>query len=315
MKRIVLALVAVVIVLYMRPFFTYKSIDYKNKKEIKHHMDKKLLTYNSSISKENDDYVIYSRVDNMISEFHSKRRVYLGVTVLDKDFNVKNQYAINTGKDQNKVIEDLRVFFVHDKKYFIGTIYELVLNNIFGNSMFYPIMLDEMYNTIDVVDEKGIMYNNKNLVPYMIHNNLYFIKNHNPLEILKVVTLSDKCYTKSHYKAPVDPNFPKLRGNTLYIPYMDNKLLGITHTFTNSLFILRNYTHYLTILDVTDVNKPFIERISDPLCLTGFCGVEFVMGLTESFDKNSYLITLGKEDKSSFIIEITKDYVYQQLYK
>ena len=63
-----------------------------------------------------------------------KRIVYLGVTETDKDFTIKKQYIINVSKD-DKVFEDLRVFFVKCKKFFIGTSYLRV--NTFENDIFY----------------------------------------------------------------------------------------------------------------------------------------------------------------------------------
>ena len=305
MKIAIFILFLCLLCLYIYPFLCYSKITFKKKYTIKH--DTKLYTYNSSISKENGDYVVYSRVDNAVDST-KKRETYLGITILDQHFNIKNQYMKSQNRDGN-VIEDLRVFFYKNQKYFIGSMYELFLNKTVLNK-FRPVILcnDKI---IEIVEDNQLLYNNKNLIPFMVNDNLYIIKNHNPLEIIKVIEITDKCYTIPHYKAKYNSLFPKLRGNTLYIPFKENKMIGITHIFNTSFS--RNYVHYITVIDITDINHPYIEKISDPLCFTGLCGIEFIMGFIESYDKNSYIVTLGKNDKSCYIVEISKEYVYELL--
>lgn len=306
--KIVLYIFLFLLCLYIYPFFCYSNITLKKKYTIKH--DTKLYTYNSSISKENGDYVVYSRVDNMV-DFIEKREIYLGITILDQHFNIKNQYMKNQNRDEN-VIEDLRVFFYKNQKYFIGSMYELVLNNILLNNSFRPVILHND-RIIEIVEDNELLYKNKNLVPFIVNDDLYIIKNHNPLEIIKVIEITDKCYTIPHYKAKYNSLFPNLRGNTLYIPFKENKMIGITHIFNTSFFVFKNYVHYITIIDITDINHPYIEKISDPLCFSGLCGIEFIMGFIESYDKSSYIVTLGKNDRSCHIVEISKEYVYELL--
>jgi hypothetical protein len=53
-------------------------------------------------------------------------------------------------------------------------------------------------------------------------------------------------------------------------------------------------------------NDIYIEKVSKPICFLGDCGIEFVMGFIESFDTKNYIITLGKNDDSSFIVSFPK---------
>jgi hypothetical protein len=282
----------------------------------------KIFPYNSSISKEGDYYYIYTRIDNnpncansiwrKIKEFLNKENteIFLGITKLDKDLKHKD---FNIIKFKNSY-EDLRVFFYKNKKYFIGT--------KFDENGIYPILLDQNYKKIDIVDiNNKPFYKNKNFIPIIIDSDIYIIKNHNPLEILKVLYKTpEKWILSNHYKGYYDRRIPNIRGNTLYLPYYNdnNKLISITHDVENKLNLgtkfnhilgLKIYRHYFTILNIQDINNPYIEKISSPICILGNCGIEFVMGFIESFDKNNYIITLGKEDKESYISIISKDKV------
>jgi hypothetical protein len=73
---------------------------------------------------------------------------------------------------------------------------------------------------------------------------------------------------------------------------------------TGSSTLGKTYTHYFTILDMLD--GPSIKKVSKSLCLSGDCGIEFVMGITESCDKSSYVVSYGKDDCSSNVIAIPK---------
>ena len=53
-------------------------------------------------------------------------------------------------------------------------------------------------------------------------------------------------------------------------------------------------------------NDIYIEKVSKPICFLEDCGIEFVMGFIDSFDSKNYIITLGKNDDSSFVISFPK---------
>ena len=324
MKKIVVIIIIIILIsIYYYYYFGYhnyyyENIKYNNKYTIEIKNKENLLTYNSSISKENGNYIIYSRVDNMktlpiIYDVNKYRKIYLGITVLDKNFNILYSKIENENIQNKDMYEDLRVFFFKNKKYFLGCCCKRNTLNFYP--IFYPIILDEKYNIINIVDEKNnLYYSNKNFIPIIMNYELYIIKYHNPLEILKVIKIDDnKCYTINYFKGKLNNNLPKLRGSTTYLQFSENYLLGITHTMNIKLLFSSVYRHYITLINISDINNPYIEKISEPLCLLENCGIEFVMGFIESYHENKYIITLGKNDKTSHIIEIEKEYIYQLL--
>ena len=144
---------------------------------------------------------------------------------------------------------------------------------------------------------------NKNFIPFEIEGELYMIKNHNPLEILKAEQKENSFITDLYYSSEKRDDIPQLRGSTLYIPLGGGRFLGITHTVN----LYKKYRHYFTILNASDPKNIYIEKVSNPLCMLGGCGIEFVMGFIESFDKKSYVITLGKKDHTSHLVVIKKE--------
>jgi hypothetical protein len=276
-------------------------IDYKYK--IKFPFLKNNNPYNSSIIKENDKYIVYTRIDNMSLKNDDDRKVYLGISIFDKNLNLIKQ-KIDYPETGNFIIEDLRVFTWKNKKYFIGTKWD---------KYFYPVILDEFYNIYSIVDEQNNEYkNDKNYSPLIFDNKLLLIKNHNPLHILEVNNIkNNKVETTPYFKKNIDYKFKNLRGNTRYIFIGNNKYLGITHTMNhidlNSIINWeKSYGHFFIILNFEDKNNIKIEKISKPVCFLGNCGIEFVMGIEESYDKNNYIITLGKSDKEAYLVSISK---------
>jgi hypothetical protein len=287
------------------------NIQYDNLKDIDKSYDY-YNAYNSSISKENGNYVVYSRISNWSCKNKGKAtkegiKNLLGITVLDKDFNIISKNVINP-EDPFFSLEDVRVFFWNGKKFFIGSRY-IYNDHIKRPNIFFPILLTSTLERIDILDENGKnYYNNKNFVPIILENELYLIKNHNPFEILKCLYVEDekKLYCKEIISGEYDISIPNLRGNTPYIELENNRFMAITHETIEDRAKQRTYLHYFTIINFEDKDKPFIESISKPFCLLGNCGIEFVMGFIESYDGQSYIITLGKNDCTSHIVKISK---------
>jgi hypothetical protein len=271
---LLLVLLVFIFIIYIQSYNSYKVLKSSNHKiDINLPKSKyQLFPYNSSISKEGDYYYIYTRIDNNSNCGNSLWRkikdrlkkenteIFLGITQLDKNFNYKN---FNIIKFEDSY-EDLRVFFYNDNKYFIGT--------KFDKNGSYPILLDQNYNQINILDTHNKpFYANKNFIPININSEIYVIKNHNPLEILKVVSQNSENWLLSeHYKGKYEKNIPKLRGNTLYLPYSNNKLISITHdvdnkinlgSFATDMLGLKVYRHYFTILNIDDINEN--EYLSD----------------------------------------------------
>jgi len=301
MKIIVFIIVLIVLILLiLTNKINYSSINYNFVKELKidnYNFNKKLYIYNSSIMKENDKYIIYSRIDDSKKSFFEKilhflkksqRDLYFSISICDKNFNLISQKIEKTSKSH--LIEDLRVFYWKNKKFFIGTKYD---------KGFFPIIIDEFYNSYNIVQDMKLYKGNKNFIPFILNENLYIIKNHNPLELLYVTKIDQDFHTIDYILSDKRKDIPNLRGSTTYLFLSENRYIGITHECIN-----RNYVHYFTILNTE--NDIYIEKVSKPICFLEDCGIEFVMGFIESFDSKNYIITLGKNDDSSFVISFPK---------
>ena len=296
-KLILILLISSILVylLVSEIFYGYTDLSLRINKQLDFNLPHPLHNYNASITKEKENYVVYSRIDTWPFEPPKSRKdIYLGISTLDKNFNVISQKIENPSP--GLLIEDLRAFFWKNKKYFIGTFDK--------SSAFWPVILDEQYNIYDILDKDSKPYiKNKNFIPIEIKGELYIIKNHNPLEILNVEKKEKSFLTDLYFSSGKRDDIPLLRGSTLYHDIGGGRFLGITHTVN----LLKKYRHYFTILNASDPKNIYIEKVSNPLCLLGACGIEFVMGFTESFDKKSYVITLGKKDYTSHLVVINKD--------
>jgi hypothetical protein len=300
MKIIILIIIFFIIFLILTNKRNYISINYNFVKELtidNYNFNKKLYIFNSSISKEDENYIIYSRIDNCKKSFLEKilnyfkksdRDLYFGISIFDKNFNLISQKIEKTSNSY--LIEDLRVFYWKNKKFFIGTKWD---------KGFFPIIIDEFYNSYNIVQDMKLYKDNKNFIPFILNENLYIIKNHNPLELLYVTKIDQDFHTIDYILSDKRKDIPNLRGSTTYIFLSKNRYIGITHECIN-----RNYVHYFTILNTE--NDIYIEKVSKPICFLGDCGIEFVMGFIESFDTKNYIITLGKNDDSSFIVSFPK---------
>lgn len=326
-------LITIFIIYFLFTIYYYKKYDYSSLSnykiyEIKYNEINDINIFNSCITKEENNYIIYARIDDTynkhILDYNYKcitkksREEYLGKFIYDKNFNLIDK-TIENCKDyvKNMILEDFRVFFYNGKKYMIGTCCEEDYYTY--SKTFYPIIIDyekrfNNNNIIKIVDENGKKFDGmKNFIPFIEknENELYLIKNHNPLEIGKMYynnnNENNTYIYKNFYKGNFKKHLPNLRGNTLYLHFSYKKYIGIVHdSFKNKIFP-QIYRHYLVILNFEDKNNPYIEKISKPICLTGECGIEFVMGFVESYDKKEYIITFGKEDKESYIIVIKKE--------
>ena len=297
MIKLVLILLSSILIylLVSEIFYGYTNLSSRYNKQIDFDLPRPLHSYNSSISKENENYIVYSRIDTW--PFENTNNKFLGVSTLDKNFNLVSQKIDRL--TPGLILEDFRPFFWENKKFFIGS-FKYTTNRIF-----YPIILDEQYNIFNVLDKDLKTYdNNKNFIPFEIKGELYMIKNHNPLEIVKVEKILDNNFiTDLYYSDKKRDDIPLLRGSTLYEPLGGGRFIGITHTVN----LYKKYRHYFTILNVSDPKNIYIEKVSKPLCLLGGCGIEFVMGFVESFDTKNYVITLGKKDRTSHLVVIKKE--------
>ena len=298
--KIILIIIILLIILILKNKINYISINYNFVKELKidnYNFNKKLYIYNSSIMKDDEKYIIYSRIDDTKKSFlkkildffkKSERDLYFSISILDKNFNLISQKIEKTSNSY--LIEDLRVFYWKNKKFFIGTKFD---------KEFFPIIIDEFYNSYNIVQDMKIYKGNKNFIPFILNEKLYIIKNHNPFELLYVNKIDQDFHTIDYILSDKRKDIPNLRGSTTYLFFSKNRYIGITHECFN-----RNYVHYFTILNTE--NDIYIEKVSKPICFLGYCGIEFAMGFIESFDGKNYIITLGKNDDSSFIVSFPK---------
>lgn len=274
--------------------------------------------YNASIVESDGEYKLYVRLSNFVScdwletqknfvkFFLEGFKSYLLVCRLDRDFNVISMEMINQSHKQYSV-EDVRAFKWAGKTWFISSI----LMNGWDDEVkpenphkFCPAISADCVNwkELHMRGDEPFQKTEKNWSPLVVNNRLYLIQNHNPLVILEPDVESGVCDVI--YRGEIREDIPRLRGNTPYIPLGDGRYLGLTHTTDGNVVVGKDYTHYFVILDPT---VPCIESVSKSMCFNGNCGIEFAMGLIETIEKDSYVVTFGVKDCSSHAVIIPKE--------
>lgn len=319
----IISIILLLIYFYILSVNTQKYIKVKEKLKycIKFRdLDNNYYENNSSVIKLGERYIVYTRISNysditypIIRGFYwfyinvlklDKFYNLLGVTEYDYNFNIISQKIEKPNIKNDKLsIEDLRAFIMNDNIYLMGIASDHSLKK------FWPVILFNDYSIYDILDmNNNRYYGDKNLV--FINNSKLIIKNHNPLEILKIEDVYSKSViTSTYFKGKYEKNKPNFRGSSNYLNIGGDRYIGIVHSVDYKI-IGRDYMHYFLILNVGDNENVYIERISKPLCFSGNCGVEFVMGLEESLDAKNYVVTLGKNDSSSYIILVSKETVF-----
>jgi hypothetical protein len=272
--------------------------------------------YNPSIVKNNDDtYTLMFRVSNKplcnlhkrIKTFITSLKNYILLVDLDKNYNILNN-EVSFAKslhfvdndDNGYGIEDIRGFYYNNIIYFIGTYLK-------RNKLPTPVIINYK-GDITIIKTKDMQ---KNWSPIILDDKLYFITEHNPFTLAEVNL--DTGNFKYVHKSKYNKSLPKLRGNTPYISLGNNKYLGITHTVIDNVGLLyyKNYAHYFTLIEY--VNDDFTIKISEPLCMLGDCGIEFVLGLIENIEGDAYIITFGKNDCTSHLVTVPKNIVHSMV--
>lgn len=333
----------ILLIIYRSYEYQYTLLNYYKLYKIDFDLlNSNLRSFNTSVSKEDDKYVFYTRIDDFYNDYNfknclmnKKREEFIGVTVYDKNFkkiSYKIENCLDYFENRNHILEDFRVFFYKNKKYMLTNFY---YNSYYSNfisekqeQIFYPVVIDYnnrynfQKNLIKIVDkDKNVYKGMKNFIPIIIGEDLYMIKNHNPLEIGKCFfdNKNNEILYNDIYNGKFNKNIPNIRGSTTYLSYSydnksnkSNKYIGIVHDVVK--YYKKVYRHYFVLLDFTDLKNPYIERISKPFCFLGDCGIEFVMGFEETYDRKNYIISLGKEDKESYFIVMNKESINRLLY-
>jgi hypothetical protein len=278
-----------------------------------------MKAHNSSIIRINDGgYLLLSRlsnftncsrmdtllrgIDDVKQKFYEdqcqrSRSEKLVVSVLDKNLSVRSTRVLDTTFDCSN-IHDIRCFEYRGEVFLMGTI-EFYEPRRIAQALCRLSDMDWMILTVR--DSSSTVY--KNWCPVVVFDELFFVHQHNPLTILRPDLKTGVCDVV--YEGEAMEDLPQgLRGSSPYLDIGDGKYLGVTHSMTGSSTLGKTYTHYFTILDMLD--GPSIKKVSKSLCLSGDCGIEFVMGITESCDKSSYVVSYGKDDCSSNVIAIPK---------
>lgn len=274
--------------------------------------------HNTSIIKNNNGYILYTRYSTYncnslsliskqlekINNYKYYTQEYVIKSYVDKDFNIIDYKLLSIGLPYEN-IHDLRVFNFNNKNYLIGTnqYYDLI------NHYVYPVLVDENMNYLklyinNIDNIKKII--TKNWSPLIHNNKLFFIHNHNPLTIVEPNLETGKC--NIIFKGKYKKNIPKLCGNTPYLNIGKNRYLALVHHYET--ISGRHYLHYFVMINFRNEKYPYIEKLSRSFCFEGNCGIEFAMGLTESHDNKSFIITYGKNDCSSKALIISKASVF-----
>lgn len=204
----------------------------------------------------------------------------------------KNNNSSYGGFDKES--EDPRIFEFKNKLYILFTniTNNIRVMNISEFENFIPIQLKiENYEACPI---------EKNWVPLVHNNKLYFIYSHDPLIILEY-DLNAEGVCNVAYKEPfVDLPFKTtfdnhLRGSTNYIHYKDNLYISFCHShYLQDIFI---YFAHAVILNIDDFK---IEYVSKPIKFLNYGNQNFNI-------KNTNILL----NKSHWIVQVPTSLFYQ----
>jgi hypothetical protein len=227
---------------------------------------------------------------------------------LDDDFIPKN-YKIMSNEisglvsNDNSIsigLEDIRMFVYRNEIWFIATnVNYSPIHNI--NTMILGKYNTETYEFIDcrVIHSPTGGYE-KNWIPIVSGDNLFFIYKWSPYEIGRINLQTNKLEIIVQ-ETIADSIFQKIRGSSIFVPEpsFHGNLIGVVH-FSEGHKI-RQYYHLLVILD----KNTFLPILYSDVFYFEKIGVEFCIGFTPSED--TYHFWISRNDKDPLNISVSKD--------
>jgi hypothetical protein len=290
-----------------------------NRKQFILETEEGLRGHNSAILRTPYGYVMFTRVTNftrcnfgnmvnMAVQFaknivvrntcQDHRKEMLAITYLDQNLEKKKTVLLNTSKVCANV-HDIRCFRFQNKIYLLGTLQDYGRGKVSQSIA----DADRLEWRALSFPEKAHLKIYKNWSPVVYNDTLYMVHTHNPLTIVKVDVESGVC--SIFYEGEKNPKiFKDLRGNTPYVQISPTRFMSVTHRMTGNDVFGRHYLHYFCILEMS--GTPRIVALSRPICFGGECGIEFVLGLTESFDGSYWVVSFGKNDCFTNVLAIKK---------
>lgn len=213
--------------------------------------------YNPTLSKDELGYTLFFRYDPPKNRDHPKRKAYIGKILLDENFKPQGEATlINT---KNEASEDPRCFRIKEKTYIsYSHIKEWQPKPIVDMELLelgeHPVALQYKESRIE-----------KNWVPLVYNDDLYFIYQYNPYTLLKVSDISSgevelvyKNRETNHAINCWEKNWGKIRGGTPAIEIEDSFV-----AFFHSSYRIGKNMHYVIGAATFEKTPPFtITKIS-----------------------------------------------------
>jgi hypothetical protein len=197
-----------------------------------------------------------------------------------KTLLLKNEEVLTlpdpTGHERlyNSGVEDLRLF------YFAGELWVCGSTRDYNKDVIYEIFLSNFKESFIVKSNE----HQKNWVPIIFKDRLFFVKSFSPLIIVEFLRAGD--FVQVDY---MPNNLPKYRGNTPFINTARG-LLSIVHLKTDT----KTQIHYSNYFILLSPEYPFyIEKVSRAFSITGN-DIEFFVGLV--LEGEHVLVSYGIND-------------------
>ncbi len=204
---------------------------------------------------------------------------------LDKNFNVKSIENLKTPDLNYKHIngiEDLKIIYHHDKFLFTGNkwINEKQIRTVIGQYDKEGVLSE------DIIDSPKNRFYEKNWVPFVQKNKLYYVYDWSP------ITIGIIANGKFNVEKVLDKKLPHYRGSSPGFAY-GQYLFFLVHNVEYST--PRNYYHSIVVLDINTLE--FVKK-SKLFTFEG-TGIEFGLGLI--IEDNRVIITHSRWDKKAYL--------------
>ena len=288
-----------------------KSIFYKDISTFFKLYNQILNSSSSSIIKnyfDAEQYIINTRIvnyklDNMgKSNKHGKIISINKIDILDKNFNIiKSKYLFPDNFNKTYIgVEDVRLFNINNKIYYIGSYYnpnnkkiQIVSNKFNINEDFKLKIIIPTFKTTFNWEKNWVFFNN--------NGDLNVIYKWNPIYICKIDYEENRLnLIKTIENLP--KIFDKFRGSTNGVLY-DNKIWFIVHQQNTIANNLKSYEHNIVVFD-KNMN---LMGYSDTFKFENWL-VEFCIGMEITYN-NKFVITYSTLDSNSKLAVFTPEYI------
>lgn len=285
-------------------------------------LEERYYATNPTIQKIKDGYVLICRAVNFAQnggkEYRSRDpsdsviRTKNFLVHMDRNFVINSQQEILENVPRKRIespiqgLEDCRLLLFKGDYWFLAVTYDVAPGTIVQSLC--KLEKDPNKSTLSVKNFLPISSPlhercEKNWLPFVKDNALNVIYSYDPLRVFKIDEVTGHCTEVVNKNQNRD--FSRFRGSAAPISFDDGYLILIHEvTFTDQ----RIYTHRFVYLDknfeVQKLSKPFTFKHK---------GIEYCCGMALDHEEKNCILTIGIEDRESFLCIVDLDTIRRLL--